>query len=352
VEYNRLLHRRGDCGSHFSAVDEELGVRPGRDLTPSLVRRVAYGAATHSMLDAAKDLKEYLDVEVSPAEFERVFIEKGTCLDRVQRAEEQGWRQPVDPLRETPAPQWPTERLIVEADATCVLTIQGEEHKSVYCGRVFGAEDRVEKEGSGRRQIARSLYTGSAVNMEDFGERLKALTWRAGMRSARGVAFLGDGAPCLWKWAQENLPPGTLFIQDFWHVDERLSNLAKDVFGSTWQAHHDRWVEELAGSRVQAILDELQALQRQRRGKARDRLTEEIGYLEKGKHRMDYVRYRALGWPIGSGAVEGTCKHLVKECFCLTGAHWKRANIPQMLALRLAIFNNEWESVWQNAQVA
>ena len=35
---------------------------------------------------------------------------------------------------------------------------------------------------------------------------------------------------------------------------------------------------------------------------------------------MDYARFEREGWPIGSGAVEATCKHLVKERFCVTGA--------------------------------
>jgi len=34
----------------------------------------------------------------------------------------------------------------------------------------------------------------------------------------------------------------------------------------------------------------------------------EIQYLEKGRERMDYARYEREGLPIGSGAVEGTCK--------------------------------------------
>ena len=59
---------------------------------------------------------------------------------------------------------------------------------------------------------------------------------------------------------------------------------------------------------------------------------------------MDYPRYRGDGWPIGSGAVEGTCKHLVKERDNVTGARWRRDNIPFVLALRLSIFNEKWES--------
>ena len=67
---------------------------------------------------------------------------------------------------------------------------------------------------------------------------------------------------------------------------------------------------------------------------------------------MDYARYEREGWPIGSGAIEGTCKHLVKERFCITGAQWRRKSIPFMLALRLSIFNEEWDSIWQHEEAA
>ena len=67
---------------------------------------------------------------------------------------------------------------------------------------------------------------------------------------------------------------------------------------------------------------------------------------------MDYPRFRAEGWMIGSGAVEGTCKHLVKERYNVTGARWKRSNIPYVLALRLSIFNGEWAGDWEQLREA
>jgi hypothetical protein len=67
---------------------------------------------------------------------------------------------------------------------------------------------------------------------------------------------------------------------------------------------------------------------------------------------MDYVRYESEGLIIGSGAVEGTCKHLVKQRFNLTGARWKRNRIKYVLSLRLSLFNEEWEEDWSNLRAA
>jgi len=183
--------------------------------------------------------------------------------------------------------------------------------------------------------------------MADFSGRLKALAWRGGLRGAQ-AAFVGDGAPCLWKWAEENLPEGTLFIQDFWHVCERLAKLAQLLFPEGWKKTFKKWKKWLRKSQTERLLQALRHLHEKRRGQRREAVAEQLGYLERGRHRMDYARYEKEGWLIGSGAIEGTCKHLVKTRFSVTGARWRRRNIPQILALRLAIFNNEWDQYWQD----
>ena len=108
----------------------------------------------------------------------------------------------------------------------------------------------------------------------------------------------------------------------------------------------------LRESQVETILTELRGARRGLRGKRGASLESEISYLESGRERMDYARCRAEGWPMGSGAVEGTCKHLVKECYNVIGARWRRENIPFVLALRLSIFNEEWERDWREMRKA
>ena len=44
-------------------------------------------------------------------------------------------------------------------------------------------------------------------------------------------------------------------------------------------------------------------------------------------------------------------KPLVKHRFNLTGARWRRNNIEPILALRLSMFNEEWEDDWRLDQL-
>lgn len=350
IRFDRAVWQCGKCRRSHAPVDLAMGVRPKGKWTGGVERKTAFAAAFSPFLEASGALLELADLEVSASEVDRIGQEHGAVLDALQREEEEIWRAPMDPLRQRPAPQISCQRLVIEADATSVLTVAGEEHKSVYCGTLFGLEARG-KSGD-RPFISERLYTASAENMEDFSDRLKALAWRGGMRGAR-VAFVGDGARCLWKWAEENLPEGTVFIQDFWHVCERLAKLAQLLFPEgVWRKTFERWKGKLRAGKFKSLLKTLRALRSQRRGKARQGLEEELGYLETGGHRMDYARYEKEGWPIGSGAIEGTCKHLVKSRFGVTGARWRRRNIHKILALRLAVFNKEWEQYWETEKAA
>ncbi len=353
IEYVRTVFECRWCRSSLAPMDAEMGGEGGARLSRRVVRKVAYAAARSAYARASRDLRELAGLEVSAAEFARVAREEGERLDCLQRSREASFHAPVDPVYRPTAPaEFRPERLVIQADATMVLTIPGEEHKSVYCAVAFDLESRGRKAASARPFLSTQRYTASAKSMEDFGGRVKALGRRMGLRSAHEVAFVADGARCLWAWAEGNLPRDTVFIQDFWHVCQHLAALAQALFGERWEGRYHRWRHTLRQGRVDSLLRSLRRERRRHDGELRQAIDAEMTYLRNGRSRMDYARFEAEGWPIGSGAVEATCKSLVKERFAVTGAHWKRNNIPRLLALRLAIFNNEWETDWKHQQAA
>lgn len=352
TSYEREVYECPSCRRTHAPLDVEIGVRLGDKMTRAVVRKVAYAAARASYGQASEDLLELAEIKVSRAEFARVVEEEGARLEGLQREREESYNAPVSREHRAEAPEIRCKRLVLQADATCVLTVKEEEHKSVYCAVAFDAEARGRKETTGRPFITEKRYTASGETMEDFGHRLKALAYRMGMRQAEAMAFIADGARCLWRWAEDSLPRGTVLIQDFWHVCEHLSRLAQDLYGERFEEKLTLWKTKLRESRLEEIVAELRQERKRRRTGVRKRLDEEIKYLQAGRERMDYARFESEGWPIGSGAVEGACKHLVKERFCVTGAHWRRKNIPKLLALRQSIFNGEWNQDWENEKAA
>ena len=347
------------CGHYFALVDEELGVSPRQCMTPSLRYAVAWLGARSSYLQAAEELKQLLDVSVSDSEFQRATLEVGHAFEVISLAQDEQWSRPASPACPARTPEILPERLVMLADATCVLTVKGEEHKSVYCGRAFALESRGCKEPApgkedarGRPFIGASRFAASGIHFEDFTARMRALMHRCGWRQAQQTAFIADGARCLWSWAAEALGPGAVLIQDYWHVCERLSQVAQEVWGDGWQSKWEEWKSLLLDSHAEQVVGQLRGKMTSSRGQKRRLLREVIGYMQGALGRMDYARYSREGWPIGSGAIEGTCKHLVKERFSVTGARWRRDNIPAVLALRVAQANNDWDRYRNLAQAA
>ncbi len=349
VRFSRPVFECPRCRRSFAPLDAELGLAPRERFSRLARKKMAYAAAHASFGRASQDLMHQAEFEASPAQIARVAKEAGAKLGELQEEREAQWNEPVSGDHKVAAPEIACERLVIEADATAVLTVKGEENKMVYVATAFDASARGEKQG-GRPFLAERRYTASAENFEDFAPRILALAHRMGARKARQIAFLGDGASCLWNWAEQNLPPATVMIQDPWHVFDRLSKLLDELGkkGEAKTARLGRWKGLILAGEAVEVIEELRQMRKGRRGAKRKRIEEEIHYLENSRHRMEYARWRAAGWPIGSGAIEGTCKHLVKERYNLTGARWKRKRLPFVLSLRLSIFNKEWETDWSS----
>ena len=90
---------------------------------------------------------------------------------------------------------------------------------------------------------------------------------------------------------------------------------------------------------------------RGRKAEAREAHREVVGYVRNNVHRMDYPRYRANGWLIGSGHVEAACKAVVGQRLKGNGMRWGEAGADAVCHLR-ALFKSEkgqWEAFWGNA---
>jgi len=62
---------------------------------------------------------------------------------------------------------------------------------------------------------------------------------------------------------------------------------------------------------------------------------------------MQYDRYLAQGWPIGTGGVEGACGHLVKDRMEQAGMRWTQHGAQAILDLRAVRINGDWDAYWR-----
>ena len=143
---------------------------------------------------------------------------------------------------------------------------------------------------------------------------------RRNPEGTRPVVFLSDGERALHDRQREYLPEGVTCILDLLHVMERLWKVAWCLFEETTQkAQAERWVEDrlrmLLDGKVGCVIGGLRQTltKRKLRGSRRKTMREVIGYFDRNRGRMRYDEYLAAGYPIGSGVIEGACRHLVKD---------------------------------------
>ena len=159
---------------------------------------------------------------------------------------------------------------------------------------------------------------------------------------------LTDGAESLQKHMRAKLPGFTLVL-DIIHVDEHLWKAGTALYGET-DGLRAGWVETQLQDILSSHTDRvIQRLEQAARGLPKSSsvgkvLCQVANYLRRNTEYMDYANYLRHGWPIGTGVVEGTCRHLVKDRLELSGMRWTISGASALLALRAVNENGDWEA--------
>ena len=164
----------------------------------------------------------------------------------------------------------------------------------------------------------------------------------------RTVVAIMDGENKL-RDLQEATIPGAVGILDIWHVTERLWKVAY-IFHAEGsdeaQAFVGIYLRKILEGKVGHVIGGL----RQKATKLgvskpkRQRMEEHLGYFHAKRAYMKYDEYLAKGYPIGSGVVEGACRHLVKDRMELTGMRWEVEGAQAVLSLRAIKLNDDWST--------
>jgi hypothetical protein len=69
-------------------------------------------------------------------------------------------------------------------------------------------------------------------------------------------------------------------------------------------------------------------------------------YLLKHKSMMRYDHYLAAGMPIGTGVIEGACRHLISDRMDITGARWGLERAEAVLQARALRISGDLDAYW------
>jgi hypothetical protein len=78
----------------------------------------------------------------------------------------------------------------------------------------------------------------------------------------------------------------------------------------------------------------------------RETLARLLGYVARNRTRIRYQGPWDAGLAVGSGAVEGACKHVMQSRFTRAGMRWKPPGFLNVLALRMARRNGTFQAFW------
>lgn len=341
VKVQRAYYYCGRCHQSFLPYDDALGLVD--DISPGLMPLVCLAGTLAPFADAAEDvLKRFAGVRVSASTVLRSTEGEGERL----RAQQKEGRM-VQPTQAEP--KWMAAReqgqpvAYVGLDAFSV-PMQGPgagqaEHRMLYTALLYTPE----------KEHTRYLVD---FELDALAEQVRAQTRAVGVKQVSDLIAITDGGNGLEEALGRNLAENLTTILDWYHAAEHLSDFAK-----AWHARDDAareaWREEATGLLYEqggeALLTHLQALVLPpgTSAEVQEELRKLRGYFENNRHRIDYPRYRAQGWDIGSGPTEAGCK-IIGARLKGSGMRWVEDGAATVAALRALYVSGGkvWDGFW------
>jgi hypothetical protein len=348
VTYQRAYYRCRQCRRSACPLDQQLG-QSSREIAPGVERALSLLSAHLPFSKVEQVLAEVSAVPMTARQIETIAESLGAAAEQRQQQEEQAAAQ--QGVRQARGPQCAPRTFIVEMDGV-QLGLQDGRWQEVKCGVVYELNQRVEIQ-SGRWELLQRWRCALRGEVGEFRRRLWALSLRAGLGAQDRIVVLGDGA----EWIDQTaawLFPQALRILDYYHAAERIWAVANWRWGEATRAAQG-WAQDklsqLKRGQVRQVLAAMRHLkmgseegQRVRRGA--------IKYLSIRQRQMSYGEYQAAGLPIGSGAIESTCKQMVTARCKQAGMRWSEAGADAILALRSFVLNDRLDELCPKPDVS
>ena len=162
-----------------------------------------------------------------------------------------------------------------------------------------------------------------------------------------------DGALGLWNLVAKTFC-GTDYagVLDIIHVVEYLWVAGNALYGEN-HPETKKWVYKkllsiLQGNVGRVIGGFKQTLKKRKKlsKSKQEAIKKVIRYFENHRQWMHYDEYLEAGFPVGSGVVESTCGHTVKDRMEGSGRRWSIEGAESTLLLRSVYTSGDWAAYW------
>jgi hypothetical protein len=194
-------------------------------------------------------------------------------------------------------------------------------------------------------------FLSGLYDLDELGLQLRRQAAQVGWDAAQQQLALSDAGQGLEDFAARNFPLAEPIL-DFYHASEHVAALAAACHSHDPAAAAEQttaWCHQLKHEGGAALLAAWEQLKVGRWGPPRREVhRQQLQYFRNHQHKMDYPRYRAQGWQIGSGPVESGCKRLVTQRLKGAGMRWGERGTDTMCHLRALLLcePNQWDDFW------
>jgi hypothetical protein len=341
------------CRKWRVPADTALGLEETAGYSPAVQDMAALLASKMPVGEASAVLEHLTGVKLPPATLDREARRQGQRAREVRRKLDE---QASGSKALQPELVLEPYQMIIQMDAwnirerdqwgkTKSLRQAGREPERwhwVYTGTCFRLDHRGKTAG-GRPVISERGFVATRAGMDGLREQLHAEALRRGLGQAAGALVIADGAVWIWRLADDRFKQARQRL-DFYHAVQHLAAVGRALFGEDkdklkgWLRPLLRQLKNQSSIKVIRQLEEI--LEGLPAGATAEAVQKEVNYFHQHQGRMDYRAGRQRGEPIGSGAIESTCRQT--QCrFKRPGQYWSQEGDESLLCL---------ETFWRNAR--
>lgn len=354
IERSRGYCKR--CRKWRYPADAVLGLEESAGYSPRVQEMAALLASKMPVGEASAVLEHLTGVKLPRATLDREARRQGQRARKVRRQEDEqarcGRPKPVQGELVLEAYQ-----MIIQVDAwnirerdqwgkTDTMRKRGQEPERwhwVYTGTCFRLDQRGRTAG-GRPVISERGFVATREGIDGLREQLHAEALRRGLGQAAGALVIGDGAVWIWRLADDRFKEARQRL-DFYHAVQHLAAVGRALYGED-KERLKGWlrplVQQLKNQSAIKVVEQLEEiLAGMPAGACAEAVQKEVNYFQTHRDRMDYRAGRRRGEPIGSGAIESTCRQ--SQCrFKRPGQYWSRQGDEALLCLENFWRNGRW----------
>jgi Uncharacterised protein family (UPF0236) len=336
VYFGRNYYSCLACHQGFYPLDKKLGIKAGQ-MSDEVVQLAALFGIDDAFGTGHDLLKRSASLELSPNS-----IRKATQLvaKKVMAHEEElkEQSQVLEIQKQRQQSSHRPQRLYGSMDGFKVLFKDGWHDMKVGVWWTT----KTDKQGAMKADNLR--YYTDFLPASDFSDLVWATGFEHEADKAKDLVFVADGAEWIWRIVDQHYPQAVQIV-DWYHACAYITPIAKVAFSDPEQ--QVQWIEQVKSDLWHGRLGTVIAACQQQVNSQRpdDPARKAVTYYQNNRHRMDYARFRELGYQIGSGSMESGCKQLGLARLKIAGARWSSDGATLVAKARAAYLSDQWDEL-------